>query len=63
MTIRPCATADLDAMLAVINAAATAYAGVIPADRWHVPYMPPRSCAPRSPAACASSAGTTADGG
>ena len=40
MTIRPCAPADFDAMLAVINAAATAYAGVIPADRYRVPYMP-----------------------
>ena len=29
--IRPCADADFDAMNAVINAAATAYAGVIPA--------------------------------
>ena len=38
--IRPCADADFDAMNAVINAAATAYAGVIPADRYHVPYMP-----------------------
>ncbi len=27
-------------MGAVINAAATAYAGVIPADRYHEPYMP-----------------------
>jgi GNAT superfamily N-acetyltransferase len=27
-------------MVAVINAAATAYAGVIPADRYHEPYMP-----------------------
>lgn len=27
-------------MYAVINAAATAYDGVIPADRYHVPYMP-----------------------
>jgi len=27
-------------MYAVINAAATAYDGVIPADRFHVPYMP-----------------------
>jgi len=40
-TIRPCIDADFDAMGAVINAAATAYAGVIPADRYHVPYMPP----------------------
>jgi N-acetylglutamate synthase-like GNAT family acetyltransferase len=28
------------AMLAIINAAAQAYKGVIPADRWHEPYMP-----------------------
>jgi len=40
MTIRPCTPADLDAMLAVINAAATAYDGVIPADRYQIPYMP-----------------------
>ena len=26
-------------MLAVVNAAAVAYRGVIPADRWHEPYM------------------------
>lgn len=38
--IRRCADADFDAMCAVINAAATAYAGVIPADRYHLPYMP-----------------------
>jgi GNAT superfamily N-acetyltransferase len=38
--IRPCAGADFAAMYAVINAAATAYAGVIPADRYRVPYMP-----------------------
>jgi GNAT superfamily N-acetyltransferase len=40
MTIRTCSDADFDAMYAVINAAATAYDGVIPADRYHVPYMP-----------------------
>lgn len=39
-TIRPCNGADFDAMHSVINAAATAYAGVIPADCYHVPYMP-----------------------
>ena len=39
--IRPCADADFDAMAAIINAAATRYAGAIPADRYHVPYMPP----------------------
>ncbi len=38
-TIRPCAEADFAAIHAVINAAATAYAGVIPADRYHMPYM------------------------
>ena len=39
--IRPCRETDLDRMSAVINAAATAYAGVIPDDRYHEPYMPP----------------------
>ena len=38
--IRPCRDEETDAMLAVINAAAQAYRGVIPADRWHEPYMP-----------------------
>jgi GNAT superfamily N-acetyltransferase len=40
LPIRPCAPPDLEAMLAVINGAATVYAGVIPADRYHEPYMP-----------------------
>ena len=31
---------DSDAIGAVINDAALAYRGVIPADRWHEPYMP-----------------------
>lgn len=38
-TTRPCAQDDVDAVLAVINDAARAYRGVIPADRWHEPYM------------------------
>jgi GNAT superfamily N-acetyltransferase len=38
--IRPCVAADFDSMYAIINAAAVAYAGVIPADRYRVPYMP-----------------------
>jgi GNAT superfamily N-acetyltransferase len=38
--IRPCAYADLPAMLGLVNAAAIAYAGVIPEDRYHQPYMP-----------------------
>jgi N-acetylglutamate synthase-like GNAT family acetyltransferase len=40
MNIRPFRDADLSAVSAVINAAAQAYRGVIPADRWHEPYMP-----------------------
>ncbi len=32
--------ADTDAMLEIINDGATAYRGVIPADRYHEPYMP-----------------------
>ena len=39
--IRPCVDTDFNAMAAIINAAATRYAGAIPADRYHVPYMPP----------------------
>ena len=38
--IRPCAEDENAAILAVINDAAIAYKGVIPADRWHEPYMP-----------------------
>jgi GNAT superfamily N-acetyltransferase len=37
--IRPCHD-DRDAILAIVNAAAVAYRGAIPADRWHEPYMP-----------------------
>jgi GNAT superfamily N-acetyltransferase len=40
--IRPCRDDERDAILAIINAAAEAYRGVIPADRWHEPYMEPR---------------------
>ena len=39
--IRPCREDERDAILAIVNAAAEAYRGVIPADRWHEPYMPP----------------------
>lgn len=38
--IRKSREADSAAMLAIVNAAAQAYRGVIPADRWHEPYMP-----------------------
>lgn len=38
--IRACTEADVPQMFAIINDAAQAYKGVIPADRWHEPYMP-----------------------
>lgn len=38
--IRELGSRDADAIFAVINEAAQAYKGVIPADRWHEPYMP-----------------------
>ena len=37
--IRPCRDAERPAVLAIVNSAAEAYRGVIPADRWHEPYM------------------------
>jgi GNAT superfamily N-acetyltransferase len=37
--IRRCADADFPAIEAIINEAAEAYRGVIPADCWHEPYM------------------------
>jgi GNAT superfamily N-acetyltransferase len=39
-SIRPCRDDDRAAIFAIVNAAAEAYRGVIPADRWHEPYMP-----------------------
>jgi GNAT superfamily N-acetyltransferase len=39
-TIRRCGPADLATILAIVNDAAQAYRGHIPADRWHEPYMP-----------------------
>jgi len=39
-TIRRCREADFADILAIINSAAKAYRGVIPADCWHDPYMP-----------------------
>ena len=38
--IRESRETDAPAILAIVNAAAQAYRGVIPADRWHEPYMP-----------------------
>lgn len=37
--IRPCRDQDRAAILQIVNAAAEAYRGVIPADRWQEPYM------------------------
>ena len=39
MLIRGSLETDFTAVLAIINDAASAYRGVIPADRWHEPYM------------------------
>ena len=39
-SIRPCRDDERAAILAIVNSAAEAYRGVIPADRWHEPYMP-----------------------
>ena len=38
--IRKCSENDFDMMYSIINDAAVAYKGVIPADRWKEPYMP-----------------------
>jgi GNAT superfamily N-acetyltransferase len=37
--IRPCRDDERATILGIVNAAAEAYRGVIPADRWHEPYM------------------------
>jgi GNAT superfamily N-acetyltransferase len=39
-TVRPCRDDERAAILAIVNDAAEAYRDVIPADRWHEPYMP-----------------------
>ncbi len=38
--VRSCRDDERVAILAIVNAAAEVYRGVIPADRWHEPYMP-----------------------
>ncbi|MEJ2665955.1 MAG: GNAT family N-acetyltransferase [Deinococcales bacterium] len=38
--IRPARAVDIPSIAAVVNDAAVAYRGVIPADCWHDPYMP-----------------------
>lgn len=40
MRIRRSEESDLPGIFAIVNEAAQAYRGVIPADRWHEPYMP-----------------------
>jgi len=40
VNIRRCRDDERAAILAIVNGAAEAYRGVIPADRWHEPYMP-----------------------
>ena len=40
MLIRAASDADVPQIFTIINDAARAYRGVIPADRWHEPYMP-----------------------
>jgi N-acetylglutamate synthase-like GNAT family acetyltransferase len=37
--ISPCQPQDFDTIYEIINDAAQAYRGIIPADRWHEPYM------------------------
>jgi GNAT superfamily N-acetyltransferase len=41
MSVRPCREDEGTTILAIVNAAAEAYRGVIPTDRWHEPYMDP----------------------
>ena len=38
--IRQCSQDDFEAIYAIINDAAMAYEGIIPADRWKTPYIP-----------------------
>jgi len=39
-SIRPCTAADLPSLFSIVDDAARAYQGVIPADCWREPYMP-----------------------
>ncbi|HYR49123.1 MAG TPA: hypothetical protein VES90_02975 [Candidatus Eisenbacteria bacterium] len=41
-SVRLCREDERTAILAIVNTAAMAYRGVIPADRWHEPYMTAR---------------------
>jgi len=37
--IRRCVDSDFEAIWEIVNDGAQAYKGIIPADRWHEPYM------------------------
>ena len=39
-SVRRCTEGEREAIFEIVNAAAEAYRGVIPADRWQEPYMP-----------------------
>ena len=39
-SVRPCRDDERATIFTIVNAAAEAYRAVIPADRWHEPYMP-----------------------
>ena len=56
MTIRRCRDDERDDILSMINTAAAAYRGVIPADCWHEPYMPATSLTANAPPASRSGA-------
>jgi len=60
--LRDCVSDDFPAILAVINAAAEAYRGVIPPDCWHDPYMS-RDALRAELAAGVAFSGYEADGG
>ncbi len=38
--VRACRADEVDTIFEIVNDAASAYRGIIPADRWHEPYMP-----------------------
>jgi GNAT superfamily N-acetyltransferase len=59
--VRPCRDDERDAILAIVNAAAEAYRGVIPPDRWHDPYMTAAEL-DREAAACVAFTGCERDG-
>lgn len=40
LLIRKCEESDFEAIFEIVNDAAQAYRGIIPADRWNEPYMP-----------------------